>query len=300
MRNNRFIAGAIAVGLASALLVGPASAQERPPQDYGESGVDAGVVRVQANSGWLPAGSDGASGSSSSCTTSSVTLIVEDDFVQPVNRDWRVFANDGSIPFTSSPDDLPSSLPTFMRHFSPTGRWYAASCDGTIRIVPEGGPPVTVAGLMQQALDQLDPPEPELAITPELLHFTQLQSWLAIDPAYWTLDRDETARAGRVFVTAFATPFQSVWDMGDGEGSVTCIGDPIVWQPGLDDDATDCGYTYRTSSAGAARDSYDITATVHFEVTIDTNAPGNHGPFTDLERETVLPVQVGEIQAVNN
>jgi hypothetical protein len=284
----------------SVLLIAPASAQsDPPPREYGESGTDGGVVTVAAGSEWLPTGSDG-SGGSSSCTTSSVTLIVEDDFVQPVNREWRVFAAGGEIPFTASPTDLPSSLPTFMRHFSPTGRWYAASCDGVITVVPEGGPPVTIAGLMQQALDQVDPPEPELAVTPETLHFTQLQSWLAIEPAYWLADRRATAAAGRVQVTAVVTPSESIWDMGDGEGLVACEGPGTVWQPGLDDSATDCGYTYRTSSAGASLDAFELTATVLFNVDIETNAPGSYGPFDDIERETVESVQVGEIQAVNN
>ena len=35
-------------------------------------------------------------------------------------------------------------------------------------------------------------------------------------------------------------------------------------------------------------------------VDITTNAPGNYGPFVDLERTTVDAVQVGEIQAVND
>lgn len=304
MRNARFLTAAAVVAVQlvvmSALLAGQAGAQNPPPRDYGESGVDAGVVRVEAGSEWLPTGSDGSGGSSSSCTTSSVTLAVEDDFRQPVNREWRVFAADGSIPFTGAPTDLPSSLPTFMRHFSPTGRWYLATCDGVSRVVPEGGPPVTVAGLMQRALDDVDPPEPELAVTPADLHFTQLQSWLAIEPTYWNADRRATASAGRVSVTAIVTPAESIWEMGDGKGLVVCDGPGTVWQPGLADDATDCGYIYRDSSAGAPGAEFNITATVRFEVEIQTNAPGTYGPFNDLERETEDFVQVGEIQAVNN
>lgn len=300
------LAAALATAsIAAVALAGPAGAQRPdvppPSGEYGESGVQSGVVTVRAGSEWLPRGArGGGGGGGSSCTTSSFEVIVEDDFVQPVNREWRVFSADGGIPFTASPTDLPSSLPTYMRHFSPTGRWFAVMCDGVIRVVPEGGPAVTVAGLMQEALDQLDPPDPTLAVAPDGMHYTQLQSWLAVEPAYW-IDRSATAAAGRVVVTATASPYESIWDMGDGTDPVFCDGPGVVWTPGLDDGDTDCAHTYRTSSAGkGTADSFELTGTVHFEVTAVTNAPGNYGPFPDLERETVEVVQVGEIQAVND
>ena len=313
MRSTRFTVGRAkaaavvpAVSLASLLilvaatLAGPVAAQQPdapPPREYGESGVQTGVVRVRAGSDWLPVGSSG-SGGSSSCTTSSARIIIEDDFVQPVNREWRYFAADGSIPFTASPNDLPSGLPAYMRHYSPTGRWYAVSCDGDITVVPEGGPAVTVAGLTQQALDQLDPPDPEVAMTPDELHYTQLQSWLAIDPAYWSADRRATASAGRVSVTAIATPQDALWEMGDGE-TVPCDGPGTAWQPGLDPEAATCAHTYRRTSVGAPGDSFDVTTTVRFEVTVVSTAPGSYGPF-QLERTSVQTIQVGEIQAVND
>ncbi|MEM7323444.1 MAG: hypothetical protein AAF531_10200 [Actinomycetota bacterium] len=288
-------------GLLTAAGVAPVTAQRPdvpPPREYGESGTTTGPVTVRARSEWLPVGSEG-SGSTSSCTTRSVQIVVEDDFLQPVNRQWRQFGADGSIPFAASPDDLPSSLPTNMRQFSPTGRWYGVSCDGDITIVAEGGPAVTVAGLMQEALDQVDPPEPELAVTPAEVHFAQLQSWLAIAPTYWDVDRRATAAAGRVVVTAVVTPVDSVWNMGDGE-TVDCEGPGTVWEPGLDEGSATCPYTYRRSSAGEAGDAFQLEATVRFEVTVETNAPGTYGPFEDLERSVVEDVQVGEIQAVND
>ncbi len=304
MRHARdtVLAATAVLAVLTALTGGSVSAQRPdvpPSREYGESGVASGVVTVRAGSEWLPVGSAGSGGGSSSCTTSSIRIIVEDDFVQPINREWRVFGADGSIPFTASPTDLPSSLPTHMRSFSPTGRWYAVMCDGVIRVVPEGGPAVTIAGLMQQALDQLDPPDPDLAVTPADLHYTQLQSWLAIEPAYWSADRRATASAGRVQVTAIADPVDVSWDTGDGD-SVTCDGPGTVWRAGLDDADATCAHTYRESSAGAPGDSFDLTATVRFAVDVATNAPGSYGPFPDLERETTQIIQVGEIQAVNN
>ncbi|MEM7275529.1 MAG: hypothetical protein AAF547_20805 [Actinomycetota bacterium] len=290
--------GPIAVPAAAARAGAPAP-DVPPPRTYGESGSASGSVTVSARAEWLPAGSEG-SGGDSSCTTSSVEIAVEDDFVQPVNDQWRYFGADGSIPFAAAPDDLPASLPTVMRQFSPTGRWYGVSCDGDIAIVPEGGPAVTIAGLVQEALDQVTPTEPELVVTPEDLHFAQLQSWLAVDAAYWDLDRTAVAAAGRVVVTAEVDPLDTLWEMGDGE-SVLCEDGPgTPWAPGLDDDAADCAYTYRQSSAGAPGDAFEITATVRFGVEVTTNAPGTYGPFDDIEVTTPQVIQVGEIQAVND
>lgn len=292
------------VTLTMAALMAPAGAQgsgQPQPREYGESGTDAGVVRVRAGSEWLPVGSANASGGGgSSCTTSSVTVVVEDDFDQPVNGEWRQFGSDGAVPFAAEPVDLQSSLPTVMRNFSPTGRWYAVMCDGAIRLVPEGGPAVTVAALVQEAVNQLDPPDPELSIVPADLHFTQLPSWLAIETAYWEADRRAPASAGRVEVVARVEPYQVIWNPGDGTGDLAPCGQGTVWQPGLDESANECPYTYRRSSAGVAGNTFDLTATVWFEVSVETNAPGTYGPFADLERTTTLEVQVGEIQAVNN
>jgi hypothetical protein len=292
------LVAAILVGATGA---GPLAAQDgdRPsPREYGESGVRAGVVRIRAGSEWLPEGSGGGGGGGSECATSSIEVIVEDDFDQPVNREWRQFGSDGSLPFAAEPVDLPSSLPTLMRNFSPTGRWYAVMCDGNIRVVPEGGPAVTIAGLMQEAVNQLDPPRPDLAVVPADLHVTQLPSWLAIDPVYWT-ERSARVSAGRVWVVGRAAPYEVTWDTGDGE-TVVCDGPGTVWRAGLDPEANDCAHTYRRSSAGAPGDAFTLTATVGFQVSAETNAPGTYGPFPDIERTTTEPVQVGEIQAVND
>ncbi len=303
LRTSLATIGAV-VTLTVVALVAPAGAQGSggpPPREYGESGVDAGVVRVRAGSEWLPTGSANASGGGGSrCGTSSVTVVVEDDFAQPVNGEWRQFGSDGAVPFASEPVDLQASLPTVMRNFSPTGRWYAVMCDGVIGLVPEGGPAVTVAALAQEAVNQLDPPEPDLAIVPADLHFTQLPSWLAIEPAYWDADRRASAAAGRVQVVARAEPYQVIWNPGDGTGELAPCGQGTIWQPGLDESANECPYTYRRSSAGVAGAAFPLTATVSFEITVVTNAPGTYGPFTDVERTATLDVKVGEIQAVND
>lgn len=302
-RTNAKLATVVIGLMAAVSLAVPATAQAPdvpPPREYGETGVRTGVVTVEAGAEWLPVGASRV-GRSSSCTTSSVSVVVDDDFSQPVNREWRVFSSDGSIPFTSSPSDLPSTLPTFMRHFSPTGRWFAVTCDGVTRVVAEGGPAVTINGLVQRALDQIDPPDPDLAVTPVELHFTQLPSWLAIEPAYWNAPREARAQAGRVFVDAEVNPIESTWNMGDGT-TVDCPGSGAgtVWAPGAKPTADSCLHTYRKTSAGAKGDRFEIEATVTFAVAATSNAPGGYGPFPNLERSTTQSIQVGEIQAVNN
>lgn len=287
----------IVVGATVASAAAAQSSGTPAPREYGESGVEAGVVEIRAGAEWLPVGSEG-SGGVSNCTTSSVTVIVADDFAQPVNRQYQHFGPDPSLPFAAAPDDLAANLSSHLRSFSPTGRWYSVMCDGDFWVVPEGGPAVTVAGLLQEALDQLDPPEPALAVVPGSLHYTQIESWLAIEPAYW-YRRQATVSAGRIWVTGRADPYQTRWDMGDG-ATITCAGPGQVWSAGLAGTDADCGHVYRRSSAGAPGHSFQLTATVNFAVSALTNAPGSYGPFPDLERVSVDTIQVGEIQAVND
>ncbi len=303
-RRRRAVAVAAAAALAAVLApaaLSPAGAQDVPSaREYGESGVNSGVVRIEAGSSWLPAGSEGSS-SASSCSTSHVKVRIEDDFDQPVNGHWTDFGSDGTLPFLAEPTDLSTgSLSAEVRRFSPTGRWYEVMCDGDIVYVPEGGPYVTVPGLMAQAIDQLDPPEPELAVVPAELHYAQLPSWLAVDPVYWNEDRQRRVSAGRVWVVGHADPAESIWDPGDGTGELPPCGAGTVWQPGLDEAANTCAHTYRRSSAGAPGDAFTLTATVTFDVWAESNAPGADAFVGDIQRTTTLDLQVGEIQAVND
>ncbi len=291
-----------AIGLAIAgpgtVAVGAQDNNTPEAREYGESGVHAGVVRVEAAARWLPIGSDG-SGGGSECETSSFRVVVQDDFLQPVNGSWTQFGTDGSLPFLAEPTDLDVDLPARARWFSPTGRWFEVMCDGEIDIVAEGEP-VTIAALMERAIDQIDPPDPDLAVVPTELHVTQLPSWLAVEPAYWFTRVSEPVSAGRVVVVGYADPYQVIWDPGDGTGELEPCDEGTVWRAGLDEGANSCPHTYRRSSAGAPGNAFTLTATVSFEVTAVSNAPGADGPFPDIERTTSVDVQVGEIQAVND
>lgn len=305
-RRRRSMTAAL-VGLAglAAVVIGMSPAQvaaqdDGPPIpiEYGESGLGPGSVQVEAGIEWLPVG--GSDGSGTSCETWSIIVAVDDDFEQPVNRDWRLFGPDGSLPFIGSPDDLAANLPAYMRHFSPTGRWFGVSCDGVVSIAAEGGPPVNVAGLVDQAVDTVAPGDPQVVMAPAEMHVTQMPSWLAIDPAYWNEERRATAAAGggRVVVEANVVAVESLWDMGDGT-VVECEAG-TVWAPGLDPAAPSCGHIYKRTSLGTGADVFDVTTTVRFRVDVTTNIPNSSfGPF-QMERQSVQSIEVGEIQAVND
>ena len=306
---GRLAAAVGLVALLGAAAVVPVEAQRPdvpPPREYGESGVSSGVVRIRAGSEWLPVGSAGGEARSrngSPCTTSDISVLIADDFAQPAKWGWSSFGADGTVPFAAEPGDLPADLAASSRLFSPTGVWYAVMCDGDIRRVPEGGPAVTALDLAIEAHNLVDPAEPDLSIVPAELHFTQLESWLAVEPAYWVGDPSERTRrasAGRVWVDATAEAAEAIWDPGDGTGPLICEGPGTVWQPGLDDGANTCPHTYRRSSAGAPGAAFSLSATVVFAVTATTNAPVALPPLPDIERTTTLEVQVGEIQAVND
>lgn len=245
---------------------------------------------------WLPVGSEG--GSDSSCGVSSVTVAVSDDFSQPVTGSSGETIEGQFSEAGSSPSVWP--LLGQVRLFSPTGRWFQAVCDGTFQVVPEGGPSISVDGLLLEALRRLDPPGPVLITAPPEAFYTQIQTWLSIDPVYWDQDRTATASAGRVSVTGTLTPSRSVWDMGDGN-VVECSSGGIVWEKGMEvQEPTECGYFYRTSSSGERGSTYHVTSEVVFEVGLTTNAPGTYGPYADVVRTTEFDVEVREIQALSS
>jgi hypothetical protein len=62
-------------------------------------------------------------------------------------------------------------------------------------------------------------------------------------------------------------------------------------------DASDCTYTYRTSSAGQSDGTFTLQATVTLEVTWTSNVTGG-GTLPAISRSSTLAVEVGEIQAI--
>jgi hypothetical protein len=127
-----------------------------------------------------------------------------------------------------------------------------------------------------------------------------LPSWLWVDRSQFAPQTSSVA-AGAVNVTVTAIPERVTWNMGDG-AQVVCAGPGTPYDATRADasQSTDCGYTYRRSSANQPNQRYAVTATIDWHATFTvTGAPGG-GTLGTIQRSTTVGVQVGEVQAVND
>src|SRR3546814_13560063 len=86
--------------------------------------------------------------------------------------------------------------------------------------------------------------------------------------------------------------------MGDGTG-VTCDGPGTAYDSGAPSasQSTDCGHTYRQSSATQPDNAYDMTATVHWGGTYTVRLGGG-GDLGALDRTSAaVPVRVADSTA---
>ena len=137
------------------------------------------------------------------------------------------------------------------------------------------------------------PPHPEVV---------GVEVWLWVPQSQWaTLSK--TVRAGATTVTATAVPNLVTWNMGDGSPQFQCGDAGRPWDSSYTDAAqTDCGYTYRTLSAGQPGGVFHITATISYFVTWTCTgactstkgnlgliaAPAGRGSIQSLQRQTVV------------
>ena len=268
----------------------------------GEGGVQQdfdGAVDLSASDEFVPTG-EGVSGDG--CGESSdLQVQIEDDFVTPVTAGTTFIdpVLDAGV-LDAFYFGAASGLTPDTRLFSETGRWFLYNCGGAFYVLPEGGPAASIEGLVQTAIDRLDPPEPPLAITPDHgKHAVRMPSWFAIEPTYWTQERTETVTAGRVQVSATMTPFEIEWDPGNGETLRPCDNPGTVWRRGVPENQNTCSYTYLRSSVNPPDNTWELAGTIRFGITHTTNAPGTYGPWTPVERTATETIQVVEIQAIN-
>lgn len=153
--------------------------------------------------------------------------------------------------------------------------------------------PVEVARL---ARSQLRLSTPDIAANPSSDQLVTLPTWLWLSSG-WE-QQSATASVPGVSVTAVATPTSLVWSMGDGS-TVACRSGGTPFPAGGDPSAPspDCGYTYRTSSAGQPNDAYTVSATVHWS--ISWSGAGQSGAFPDMTTTATTAFRVMEVQAVN-
>ncbi|KAA0235950.1 MAG: hypothetical protein EDR02_01995 [Actinobacteria bacterium] len=259
------------------MAITPARADERPGGGaYVSPGGDPTAVATDSGSA---GGGEGGSGGSAGYDPCEWHVVIEDDFqfaIYDTNRN---------------------------RQYSATGRWLERRCPGLGAVsvggyflVPEGG----LVDPYQLAVDALasvsiDPPSIRTNPSQDGRLYVQVPTWLWLEPSWWQT-YEATADAGRVWSSVRATPVTTTWSLGDGN-TISCGGPGTAWRPGLSEDASDCTHTYRISSATTPAGSFDLEATVTFEVSWASNATGG-GTLPEITRSSALDVEVGEIQAI--
>lgn len=279
MRARLLIAGLLAV--AALLAASPAAADDRPGGDGGAYVDPDGDPTAVAEDGETGGGSGGGSGGGGAQENPCEWhVVIEDDFK------FHIYDVD-----------------TRQTRHSATGRWLEYWCDGTgvvavdgYFLIPEGG----LADPYQLAVDALasvgiEPPAIRTSPSENGRLYVQVPTWLWLERSWWQI-YEATADAGRVWSTVRATPVATTWNLGDGSG-VSCRGPGTRWRPGLSEDATDCRHTYHSSSASQPDGTFDLEATVTFEVSWTSNATGG-GTLPAITRTSNLEVEVGEIQAI--
>ncbi|WP_433264736.1 hypothetical protein ACQPZF_35925 [Actinosynnema sp. CS-041913] len=199
--------------------------------------------------------------------------------------------------------------PRFAQAQPPSGAWYVYKCTGPGFADALYRPPVWIADgqpgpvplpspaeLAVQARNQLRLPAPKIEANPAGDQLVSLPTWLWLDPSSWG-DVSATASVPGVSVTAVARPTSVTWSMGDG-GSVTCTGPGSPFPAGGDPKSAspDCGYTYKTSSAGQRADAFPVTATVNWTVT--WSGAGQGGTFPNMTTSASVAFRVAESQGI--
>jgi hypothetical protein len=117
--------------------------------------------------------------------------------------------------------------------------------------------------------------------------------WLTSAPGELSV----TAAVPGLSATVTATPTEVVWDMGDGI-RVVCRGPGVAWVPGMPDDATNCGHTYRFTAIGLPGQVFTGSVTTRWR-THWSASDGSSGTLAMLTRSSPFTVRVVEVQAVN-
>ena len=172
--------------------------------------------------------------------------------------------------------------------------------------LPVSGPPANPRDLALMARNRLPFPLPDVAFSPPLedpddFLLVQLESWI------WATNWAEvsrTAEAGGVVATVTARPVRMTWDFTprrsdpDTEGGCAGPGTPYDPSKRPEDQSTACSITFRHSSAGEPGAAYEGHLTVIYEVSWTSNL-GAAGSLGTVPRTSVIPVRVGEQQALN-
>ncbi|MEQ8719004.1 MAG: hypothetical protein RIE08_15450 [Acidimicrobiales bacterium] len=166
----------------------------------------------------------------------------------------------------------------------------------TVPVIVDLGSAIDLVALMDEATAQVEPGPPTVETSPPIgrTAVVHIPVWFWITDPWQPVSASATASIPlvSVTVTVTATPRQLTFAPGLGD-PVTCDGPGVAWQPGLEDDATDCLATYPTTVGSP----FAATATVDWILTWAIDGV-NRGPFTTRAPSTTWEIPVTEIQAL--
>lgn len=129
---------------------------------------------------------------------------------------------------------------------------------------------------------------------------TQLPVWLWVPAEDWVANDGTASLPGLgLWITATATPVTTDWATGsDDDPTIQCeAGTP--WEPGLDDDATDCSVTYGTTTPPGTTFDLSVSTTYDVEFTCSPGLCPPAGLPGEIFTVTVArPVTVTEARGV--
>lgn len=179
-----------------------------------------------------------------------------------------------------------------------TGAWYEKWC-GTTFIGAVYISPTSPADLLAEARRRITVPLPDPRLSPNGEQIVNLPTWLWLDVAGWE-EQQATAAVPGLSVTVTAIPEVAVWSMGDGT-EVTCAGPGAAFDPSLPSAAqvSDCQHSYTRSSARQEGLAFAASVTVRWRMSWTVVGGAGGGDLGTIDRTTVFPVPVAEVQTVN-
>jgi hypothetical protein len=190
-----------------------------------------------------------------------------------------------------------------------TATWFVSFCGSETNFhwidLVANEPAADVDALIRAARAELDPPEPEIGVSPANELVVNVPTWMWVDPATWNTEISVTASAGdgvaqiyqEATVTAKAVSLN--FDMGDGT-VVPCDGPGTRWTTAHDpaaDSPSGCDHEYARASGG-----YPITANVVWELTWSAQGVAvNQGPtfLGTITTSNTVTRRVVEVQTLN-
>ncbi len=162
-----------------------------------------------------------------------------------------------------------------------------------------GSPPpppvqVTPAQLAQQAVGELQLPDPQVDLSPS----PDIVAYQLVNlPTWWVVEnwapRTQRTQLGPVFAEVTATPVSTRFDGGDGSAPVTCNRAGVKWRSGLPEELPQaCRFTYQRSNE-------QVTATISMTWRVTwVGSGGTGGTLPPLTTSSDQPLTVYERQAV--